>query len=90
MPQGEANEGDRISITRSDGFSLMMTANTVEIAREWRVAIKGTLDILDSIYRDSRSTSGKIRRCNLSTIYDDGPLKYKVCFSFYPLNFTEY
>lgn len=67
MPNGEANEGDRISITRSDGFSLMMSAKTVEIAREWRAAIKETLDLLDEIYGDSRSTSGKIRRSNLST-----------------------
>lgn len=78
MPQGEANEGDRISITRSDGFSLLLTAGNVEIARDWRVAIKDTLDILDNIYGDSRSTSGKIRRSNLSTIYEDGQLKYKV------------
>jgi hypothetical protein len=70
MPNGEANEGDRISITRSDGFSLMMTAKTVELAREWRVAIKETLDLLDAIYGDSRSTSGKIRRSNLSTSYE--------------------
>jgi hypothetical protein len=79
MPNGEANEGDRISITRSDGFSLMMTANTIESAREWRSAIKATLEILNEIYGDSRITSGKIRRFNLSTIYDDeSSLKHEV------------
>lgn len=71
MPVGDGNEGDRITITRADGFSLVMMGNTPENAREWRNAIKDTLDILDSIYGDSRSTSGKIRRSNLATYYDD-------------------
>jgi hypothetical protein len=78
MPNGDVNEGDRISITRSDGFLLMMTASTIESAREWRAAIKATLEILNEIYGDSRGTSGKIRRSNLSTIYDDESLKHVV------------
>ena len=71
MPVGDGNEGERITITRADGYSLVIIANTPENAREWRSAIKETLDILDSIYGDSRSTSGKIRRSNLATLYDD-------------------
>lgn len=84
MPVGDGNEGERITITRADGFSLVMMGNTTENAREWRSAIKETLDILNSIYGDSRSTSGKIRRSNLATYYDDNEniAKFEVYYFF--------
>lgn len=71
MPIGDGNEIDKITITRLDGFSLVLIGNTSEIASNWRAAIKETIEILECIYGDSRSTSGKIRRSNLATYYDD-------------------
>lgn len=73
MPSGEENSGENISIQRPDGNTLLMTAFSLESAKDWRTAIGESIILLNRVSNGKQGS--KKRRENLSNCvsHDETP-----------------